>query len=625
MSFRRVGGLAGIALAIMFWMSCGQVYRPVVIPIAVTPPNSQNYHAVFALSNNVQANPGTALEIDVSGDTDIGQANVGVVPTHAATLPNNSRVFVASAGTLFAGQSDVVTSFTPAVPSIAATGLGSVTTFTYPNVGLGTNGLPVWTCSYLPDFVATAQANAVYVANYGVEGDPACAPNPSLPNGNSTDSIFLLNPANSTVANTTYLPAGSHPVAMAETPNAQNLYVVNQGSNTVFDISPVDLSTLAKINVGPTPVWVVARIDNQRVYVLSQGDGNLYTIRTDTNAIVASQSVGAGANFILYDKNLNRLYVTNPSSGGLYAFSATTDPPTPLGNASGLVSIPAPPPCSASGVTCSPVAPVSVAALSDGSRFYVASYVTVSGACPDTNIVVQGCLIPQLTVFDASSLTVKPVFPTCGLGWQAPCQQSSSQVPQQPSLSLFTAPQFVATQYAVPAVSSCVPAATYSPGTTRFRMFAAASADGSHVYVSMCDGGAIADVQTNSSSTATGGSNTGDMLVTDLPSPFGACVGSGCSSVATITSFQIANNIVTFYGANNFTPGTKVQISGLTSTAGVQLNGQTLAVVATGTTPSPYFQCALTTATQSVNLTTDTGTAVPLVPPQSPVFLLTGQ
>src|SRR3954452_21267696 len=114
MSLRRVGGLATVALAMMVCLSCGDIYRPVVIPIAITPPNSANFHAVFGISSNNQANPGAALQIDVSGDTNIGQANMGINPTHAAAVPSNSRIFVASAGSIVPGQSDVVTAFTPA-------------------------------------------------------------------------------------------------------------------------------------------------------------------------------------------------------------------------------------------------------------------------------------------------------------------------------------------------------------------------------------------------------------------------------------------------------------------------------------------------------------------------------
>src|ERR1700681_444054 len=108
MSFRRVGWLAAIALATCLEISCGQLYRPVVIPISITPPNTANFHAVFGISANVPFNPCTALQIDVSGESNIVVAHVGVIPPHASMLPNNSRVFVASAGSMFKGDSDVV-------------------------------------------------------------------------------------------------------------------------------------------------------------------------------------------------------------------------------------------------------------------------------------------------------------------------------------------------------------------------------------------------------------------------------------------------------------------------------------------------------------------------------------
>ena len=413
MSFRRVGWLAATALATLLSLSCGQVYRPVVIPIATNPPNPQNFHAVFGISSNVTSNPGSVLQIDVSGDTNIGVANMGINPTHAAALPNNSRVFVTSAGSLIPGDPDTITAFAPAASSTIATGIGNLTVFSLPNVGPnqssaitaiseainsnvvtvtlsqaislaavggqivisgvnipayngnfaitavsgngttiqysdcvntvngpvcttglpatsgGTATLPIPTfCSYLPDFVTTSQNATVYVANYGAEGGATC---PFA----STDSVALLNPTTGAVQNLAYLtPGGSgpavHPVAMAETPDAQNLYVVNQGDgttpSTVMNLSPTDLSQLASIPVGINPAWVVARLDNQRVYVLTQGDGLLVPIDVATNTVLQSQtnlSVGAGANFLLYDSNLNRLYVTNPTTGNVFVYSAT--------------------------------------------------------------------------------------------------------------------------------------------------------------------------------------------------------------------------------------------------------------------------------------------------------------
>ncbi len=505
MSFRRVGWVAAIALAAWLELSCGEIYRPVVIPINNTPPNPANFHAVFGISANVPFNPGTAFQIDVSGDTSTGAANMGVNPTHAAILPNNSRVFVASAGSLFKGDTDVVTAFFPAGDSSTASGLSTPTTFTLPNVGAtnpSTN--QPFICSYLPDFVATSQNTSVFVANYGVENDPNC-------NFSSTDSVALLNPSQNSVSLIQYLPAGSHPAAMVETPDAFNLYVLNQGSNTVSDLSPQDLTTMATIPVGNTPAWAATRPDNRRVYVVTQGDGQLYTINTITNTVIPNspQSVGgAGANFVLYDKSLNRLYVTNPNAGAVYVFDATTDPPTPIGSASGAIGIPTPPipantpPCSGAACSYSSVMPMSVAALPDGTRFYVASYVTAAAgsSCPDPNVGAAGCVIPQVTVFDTGTLAVKTtVFPL---------------------LPSVTNPVSQIQPFALPPIPFCAPVIPYTPASARFRMSAVAAPDSSRVYASMCDGGSVAIIRSAPNTITTGGNAT-DTLVTDVQTPFG--------------------------------------------------------------------------------------------------------
>jgi hypothetical protein len=144
-----------------------------------------------------------------------------------------------------------------------------------------------------------------------------------------------------------------------------------------------------------------------------------------------------------------------------------------------------------------------VTALADGSRFYVASYQTATSGCPDNLAGSAACVIPSLAVFDANSLTLKT------------------------TMTLLAGSQFATGQTAVPPVGACGtvppnPLALYSPGATRFRVFATASVDSSHVYVSMCDAGAIADIiTTNNNANGTGGgATTADTLLADFPTAF---------------------------------------------------------------------------------------------------------
>ena len=541
------------------------------------------------------------MQIDVSGDSDIAQADVGQNPTHMAILPNFSRVLVTSgAGNLCPAGTDVVTSFSPAADSSTATGFGTILTYSFPNAGTSlssniasisesanvvtatlsaplpnatagqtiiisnvvipgytgagyngcfqiasissttltyavsstTTGLPTVSgsgtvtlpmfCPYLPDYVTTASNTSAYVANFGVENSPNCLVG-------STDSVAQLSPSQNSIPNIEYFP-GTHPVAMVETPDLINLYVLNQGNNTITDLSPVDLSTLGTIALpsGSTnPVWAVSRVDAKRVFVLTEGDGVLHTIRTDTNAIISNLPVGgAGANLVVYDSNLNRLYVTNPAAGSIYVFAASGGPndtpvPLPAGTTTGgQISIAAPSLCSVAGRGCGPVMPVSIAPLPDGSRFYVASYALVppGTTCPDANVssTATGCIIPQVTVYDAASFTVKPV------------SSANSLLP--PSLSLLSAsaltvpqttPIFAPSQVAVAQTPYCQTSnVPYTPSAPRFRMSVAAAPDSTHVYASICDAGVVADIQTNTSAITTTGTNTPDILKVDLMVPY---------------------------------------------------------------------------------------------------------
>jgi YVTN family beta-propeller protein len=482
MRLRKIGGLAAVVGLIGLWMACGEYYRPVVIPLTTTPPTPANFHAVFAITTGESQIPGTAMQIDVSGDTITGETantgtcsgSIGMNPTSVAVPPNFAQVYVASAGSLGACQ-DTVSILTPGF--IIGGGLSILNTVSLPT-------------GSLPSFVTTTQNGFVYVASFG------------------TNSVTQINTTSAAAGNPA--PVGTNPVAMAETPNGNKLYVANQGSNSVTSLNTVDLSQNTVTGfTGNTPVWVVARTDSQKVYVLTQGDGQLVPIDTTTDTVLGSKTnlaVGQGANFILYDPNLNRLYVTNPINSTVYVFSATggIDPNTALPNdtptllATISLSAGANAPCPNG---CSPV---SVAALPDGSRFYVASYQTAA-SCPDTN-VKGACVIPQLTVFDAKSLALK--------------------IRSVPLLSNL---QFAATQFAVPTVTSCATTTPYTPGATRFRLFATAAADSSRVYVGMCDAGAIAVINTTDSNTNNPNNATpADSLVTDLLAPPGVCVGTSC-------------------------------------------------------------------------------------------------
>src|SRR5262249_34147986 len=144
------------------------------------------------------------------------------------------------------------------------------------------------------------------------------------------------------------------------------LYVANRDGNSVTSIYATDKTLSSTINGMSSPVWAIARVDSQRVYVLNSGDGSLAVIDTSNDSLVPnSVSAGAGANFMFYDKHLNRLYVTNPAPGTLSIVDISADPPQLLTQIDLTAGVNGCPGC----------IPVSVTALPDGTRAYVAGYV----------------------------------------------------------------------------------------------------------------------------------------------------------------------------------------------------------------------------------------------------------
>jgi len=392
MSFWRVARLLGVLTLGLICVSCGDQYRPVAIPIVPPPPDPAAVHFVLVLSDNGALDPGASSRLDVSGDSNIGVAQLGLGPAHATLTTNAARVYAVNT------LEDSVSSFSP---TPASTTTSVVTT-----------SLPAGSS---PVFIHTTEAATVYTANFGTGTVAAISTT-----GSVVTNIIQVDP-------TQPVPdPNSKPVALAETPDGKKLYVVNQGTNSVTSINTLDGSINGNrvIPTGALPVWAVARSDSARIYVLNSGSGTVSTIDTTTDTVLNSVSVGAGANYLVYASGLNRLYITNPVANTVTALNVAVDPP------SVLFTVPA------------AASPVSVAALPDGSRIYVAS-VSLTG----------GVATSQVTVVNASSGSVKTVVPLNSVA------------------------------------AGC--------GVARFELFAAASADSTRVYVGNCDARSTSIIRTS--------------------------------------------------------------------------------------------------------------------------------
>ncbi len=335
MSLKKCGARAAMLAAViglvLFYTGCGDYFRPVANPEPLPGGDPQRTaHALVVSSNG--SSTGTAVLIDVTGDTNVATFsgdtfNVGRTPVHAA----------ANGGTDYIVSRDdfSVASFT--LPLLGSPLIVSKTT-------LDSGGEPV--------FVAVAQAKG-FVAESAL--------------GKVVD---LTTNQRITVGNT--------PVAMVATPDGTQLYVLNQGDNTVSVIFPATDQNIATLNLpaGAQPVWAAVSADGTRVVVVNQGTSNLSVIDTVGDAIIAPGnplSVGAGPNYITYEATLNRFYVTSPVDNSLSIINNNVD-----ANQCALSPALCVQKVSLAGAPCNAQHPISVTALADGSRAYVADDLTNS-------------------------------------------------------------------------------------------------------------------------------------------------------------------------------------------------------------------------------------------------------
>jgi len=391
--FRAAMNFAAILLVVLIEASCGDYYRPVAFPILPTPPNPALTHIAVVITGNGINNPGASTTIDVSGDSAVSQSSVGIMPAHALLAGGGTSVFVANRA------DDSLSLFSPSIAT-------PVITLSLP-------------AGSAPAFLASTEIATVYVAN----------------SGNNT--VSAISTANNVLANTVLV--GGSPVAMAEMPNGQKLYVAmvaaNGGTASVASINSIDKSVNAPVAPSATapwtsPAWVVSRSDGQRIYVLDKGSGFVSAIDTYGDIVVGAATVGVGADYMAYEPTLNRLYVTNPVTGVLTSLDTSNDNLTAM--------------------TATVANAISVAPLPDGTRVYVAS-ATVSGAAPNQTVA------SSVTVLNTSNLSVKSKVPL-----------TSTKL-------------------------SCA-------SMTWSQLSIAAAADSSRVYVGNCDAGQTSVIQTSNDS-----------------------------------------------------------------------------------------------------------------------------
>ncbi len=307
---RRMTPLGLLVLLIALWSGCGDIYRPVANPI-LQPGGDPQLRRQALVVNNSNGAQGTTTEIDVSGDSNLGNFPVGRSPVHGAYYAGGlTRAFVANKG------EDTISFYSPMSQGSA------VSTVTLPS-------------GSAPVYVFAQQASSLFVAESG------------------SNKLGVVNIATGVLS--TELGVGTRPVAITGTPDNSKVFVANQGDGTVTVVNTPALTLGPTISVGTSPSWLAVKDDGTTVYVCNQGSGTVSVIDVASSTVVATLPVGSSPRMIRYDGRLRRLYVANTGSNTVSVFNADPQIPAPLAT----VNV--------------GTAPSAVTSLSDGSKFYVAN------------------------------------------------------------------------------------------------------------------------------------------------------------------------------------------------------------------------------------------------------------
>ncbi len=406
----RAAVLAAVLSTGLFCSGCGDYFRPVANPVFLPGGDPQRTrHAVVVSSNG--ANTGAAVVIDVSGD-DAAAIFSGVNSNGVDTGVGRNPVYATNIG----GTDYVVNladnSLSAFILPLLPNPLNPPTQISLPNLNSACLGVAAFAADQPPVQLLAAIQNKLFVAE------------------SARNCVAVIDPV--TNGDIAEIPVGTHPVAVVATPDGNRVYALNKSDGNVTLIFPsLNQPAPSPMPVGAAPVWAAASSDSSRVFILNQGDSTVSLIDTisETQVPGSPLHVGPGPNYIVYQASLDRAYVTSPADNSLSIIKSAT-------GASPTVTI-----RSLAGAPCNAAFPISVTALADGTRAYVADRDGNSVCVLDTT---------SNTFTKRICLTQDPPVPT------DPCPGSATPTfiaSDSDSMRVYTANQYKSAAFGISSIS----------------------------------------------------------------------------------------------------------------------------------------------------------------------------
>ena len=259
----KVGAVLAAALLLA---SCGDQYRAVITPVGTTGPAAQPAAYAIVVSATTATTPGIATIIDYSGDSVMAEAPIGPGPTLFALDPVGANGYTVNSDRTITNF-PVSTQLQP--KNVLYTTLPATARIT--NLTALASGL--WgadlTGNVADSFAGSPQAFKIAIP---VADPPIAIGTP----------IAIVSPP-ATSAQRLYAVTQGLASATGVECNASPILVTATGAVTPIEVSSNSPDTA--IPVGICPVFALESPDAQRLFVLNRGDDTISVINSNINAL----------------------------------------------------------------------------------------------------------------------------------------------------------------------------------------------------------------------------------------------------------------------------------------------------------------------------------------------------
>ncbi|MDP2827025.1 MAG: YncE family protein [Sulfuricellaceae bacterium] len=279
--------------------------NPATALVTVARSGQKGPFAYVAHQADASPLPGNLSVIDTSTNLLVSSVKVGVYPAGVVVSPDETKVYVANAGSNTVSVIDAMNNTVAATIEVGQSPLGIATNHAGSRL-----------------YVANTNSNTLSMIDSVTRKVVSTIVVGSKPHGiavNRSDSrVYVSNYAENTlsvidagtgVAITPAVAVGVQPEGVAV--SGSRVFVANSGSNTLSIIDTASANAITTVNVGKHPLGIAVNPAGTQVYVANYGDRSVSVVDIASAKLVNTVAVGILPTYIAFEPTGALAYVTN--------------------------------------------------------------------------------------------------------------------------------------------------------------------------------------------------------------------------------------------------------------------------------------------------------------------------